>query len=117
MLLTQEQIKQIYDDAKVQLHAADPLPILESLSLNIVQVNATSYKLNLRDEKHASAFITLLNGKWIYKDFGSGENGTIENIDLLAIAFSFMKVFLIKIKIILRWFFKRLMLYLNIIDL
>ncbi len=84
MLLTQEQIKKIYDDAKHQLHTADPLPILESMKLNIVQVNATSYKLNLRDEKHASAFITLLNGKWIYKDFGSGENGTIENIVMIA---------------------------------
>ena len=84
MLLTQEQIKKIYDDAKNQLHTADPSPILESLNLKIVQVNATSYKLNLRDEKHASAFISLLNGKWIYKDFGSGENGTIENIVMIA---------------------------------
>ncbi len=28
MQLTQEQIKQIYDDAREQLHKADPLPIL-----------------------------------------------------------------------------------------
>lgn len=83
MLLTQEQIKKIYDDAKVQLHTADPLPILESLNLKVVQVNVTSYKLNLRDEKHASAFISLLNGKWIYKDFGNGDNGTIENIVMI----------------------------------
>lgn len=84
MLLTQEQIKKTYDEARNQLHKTDPLPILESLNLKIVQVNATSYKLNLRDEKHASAFISLLNGTWIYKDFGDDSSGgTIENIVML----------------------------------
>ena len=85
MLLTPHQIKQIYDNARDQLHSADPLPILESLNLNIVQVNPISYKLNLRDERHASAFISLINKKWVYKDFGNNSSGTIENIVMLVL--------------------------------
>ncbi|AFL68546.1 toprim domain-containing protein [Sulfurospirillum barnesii] len=83
MLLTQEQIKAIYDEAKGQLHKADPLPILQALNLNVIQVNPASYKLTLRNENHASAFISFKNNRWIFKDFGSGENGTIENIVML----------------------------------
>lgn len=47
MRLTQEQVKQIYDDAREQLHQADPLPIFK-----FFQVNPTSYNLILRDTKH-----------------------------------------------------------------
>ena len=85
MLLTSHEIKKIYDDTRNQLHSADPYPILESLNLNVVQVNATSYKLNLRDERHASAFISLINKKWVYKDFGDNSSGTIENIVMLVL--------------------------------
>ncbi|NBL00948.1 MAG: hypothetical protein EOM50_23720 [Erysipelotrichia bacterium] len=85
MLLTSHEIKKIYDDTRNQLHSTDPYPILESLNLNVVQVNATSYKLNLRDERHASAFISLINKKWVYKDFGDNSSGTIENIVMLVL--------------------------------
>lgn len=69
--------------AKDQLHVIDPEPILKALNISYITVNPTSYKLNLRGERQASAFITFLNGKWQFKDFGSNDGGTIENIVML----------------------------------
>lgn len=68
---------------KDRLHVIDPEPILKALNISYITVNPTSYKLNLRGERQASAFITFLNGKWQFKDFGSNDGGTIENIVML----------------------------------
>lgn len=42
MRLTQEQVKQIYDDAREQLHQADPLPIycMNKIEIKILKVDS-----------------------------------------------------------------------------
>ncbi|MDY0264858.1 MAG: toprim domain-containing protein, partial [Sulfurospirillum cavolei] len=43
-------------------------------------VGNDSYKLKVRPENHASAYITIRQGVWKFKDFGTNKNGTIENV-------------------------------------
>lgn len=63
-----------------ELHMQDPEPILKLLNVDYRPIGQNKYQLKVRSEKHASAYITLMHGLWRYKDFGTGNNGTIENI-------------------------------------
>jgi len=60
-----------------ELRLQDPKQVLNNLGLEYKTVGYDSYKLKVRAENTASAFISLKNGVWKYKDFGSGASGDI----------------------------------------
>lgn len=62
------------------LTSLDPKPVLDRLGVSYVAVSDLSYKMNLRNERTPSAFISLYKGKWHYKDFGSGDGGSVLDV-------------------------------------
>lgn len=62
-----------------QISQTDPINILNHIGISFV-AKPNSYKLRVREEKTASAFISKLNGKWVYKDFGSDSGGNLVNL-------------------------------------
>lgn len=78
--LTDQEIKELKDRTKQELISTDPQPILDRIGIDYSANGQDSYKLNVRDENTASAYINLKNGIWLYHDFGSGNKGTIENV-------------------------------------
>ena len=78
--LTQDEFTQLSKKTKDELKFTDPAPILNALGI-VYKVKGTRYEFKARDEKTASANLYLDNkGEWKYKDFGTGNNGTIENL-------------------------------------
>lgn len=80
MQLSYDQIKALQKQTADELHVSDPSPILKALNLDFQPVGNDSYKLKVRPENHASAYITIRQGIWKFKDFGTNKNGTIENV-------------------------------------
>ena len=80
MQLSYDQIKALQKQTADELHVSDPAPILQALNIDFQPVGNDSYKLKVRPESHASAYITIRQGIWKFKDFGTDKNGTIENI-------------------------------------
>ncbi|WNY99951.1 toprim domain-containing protein [Sulfurospirillum sp. 'SP'] len=80
MQLSYDQIKALQKQTSDELHVSDPAPILQALNIDFQPVGNDSYKLKVRPENHASAYITIRQGVWKFKDFGTNKNGTIENV-------------------------------------
>ena len=80
MQLSYDQIKALQKQTADELHVSDPAPILQALNLEFQPVGNNSYKLKVRPENHASAYINIRQGVWKFKDFGTNKNGTIENV-------------------------------------
>lgn len=80
MQLSYDQIKALQKQTADELHVSDPAPILQALNIDFQPVGNDSYKLKVRPENHASAYITIRQGVWKFKDFGTNKNGTIENV-------------------------------------
>jgi len=80
MKLSYDQIKALQKQTADELHVSDPAPILQALNLDYQPIGNDSYKLKVRSENHASAYITIRQGVWKFKDFGTNKNGTIENV-------------------------------------
>jgi len=78
--MTEQEIQQLKQRTNYELMLADPKPILEDLGIDFKSVGYDSYKMNIRGEKTASAFISLKNGLWKYKDFGNGNSGNIATV-------------------------------------
>jgi len=81
MKLSYDQIKALQKQTADELHVSDPAPILQALNLDFQPIGNDSYKLKVRSENHASAYITIRQGVWKFKDFGgTNASGTIENV-------------------------------------
>lgn len=83
MRLSYDQIKALQKQTADELHVSDPAPILQALNLDYKPIRNDSYKFKVRPQDHeASAYITIRQGVWRFKDFGSKKNGTstIENV-------------------------------------
>ena len=78
--MTEQEIQQLKQRTNYEMMLQDPKPILEDLGIDFKSVGYDSYKMNVRGEKTASAFISLKNGLWKYKDFGNGNSGNIATV-------------------------------------
>jgi len=74
------EIKEFKDKTIENLIVQDPVDILADLGIYYHEAQANSYRIKVRDETTASAYITLRNESWKYKDFGSGNSGNIVNV-------------------------------------
>jgi hypothetical protein len=77
---TDAEIQDFKRATKAELNVTDPRPILDDLGIEYQENGQDSYKIHVRNERTASAYINLKNGVWRYKDFGNGNSGTIENV-------------------------------------
>ncbi len=79
--LSQEEFTQLSKKTKDELKLTDPAQILDALGIEY-SVKGTRYAFKARnEEKTASANLYVDKfGEWKYKDFGSGNNGTVENL-------------------------------------
>jgi len=80
MKLSEAEIQHLKKRTNTELVLSDPKPVLDDLGIWYKELGNTSYQLNVRNERTPSAYISLKNGKWNYKDFGNGNNGNIVNI-------------------------------------
>jgi len=74
------EIKEFKNKTIENLTIQDPIDILADLGIYYKDAQANSYKIKVREENTASAFITLRSGSWKYKDFGSRNSGNIINV-------------------------------------
>jgi hypothetical protein len=77
---TDQQIKAFISRTNEELVLQDPLRVLQDLGIDYKELGHDSYRMNLRGEKTASAYISLRHGKWAYKDFGTDKGGNIVNV-------------------------------------
>lgn len=77
---TDDEVKTFIRRTNEELVIQDPHPILEDLGIDYKVIGNDSYRMNLRSEDTPSAFISLKNGVWKYKDFGNGQSGNIVNV-------------------------------------
>ena len=77
---TDTQIKAFINRTTQELIIQDPQSVLDDLGIEYKEIGNDSYRMNLRNEKTPSAYISLKNGSWKYKDFGTGNNGSIVNV-------------------------------------
>jgi len=75
-----DEVKRFMRLTKENLHIQDPKEVLDELKIDYKAIGHDSYRMNIRGERDASAFISLKHGIWKYKDFGSNAGGTIENV-------------------------------------
>lgn len=77
-----DEIKTFIRHTNEELVIQDPLPVLQDLGIDYEESGNDRYRMNLRNEKTASAYISLKNGVWVYKDFGGGtaKAGNIVNV-------------------------------------
>jgi len=81
MRYTDQEISAFKNRTNQELMVQDPKPVLVDLGIVYKEMGNDSYRMNLRGEKTPSAFISLKNGLWSYKDFGGvGSNGSIINV-------------------------------------
>ena len=78
--MTENEIQALKKRTNAELVLTDPKPVLDDLGIWYKEIGDTSYQMNVRNEKTPSAYISLRNGKWQYKDFGNGNNGNIVNV-------------------------------------
>jgi len=78
--ITQEEFQILAKQTKDELKLADPKDVLDALGIDY-KIKNNRYVFKVREENSASAnmYIDAI-GEWKYKDFGSGNNGTIENL-------------------------------------
>ena len=77
---TDQQIKAFISQTNAELILQDPQPVLQDLGIEYKELGNDSYRMNIRGEKTPSAYISLKNGVWKYKDFGNGTSGNIVNV-------------------------------------
>ncbi|MDD3856391.1 toprim domain-containing protein [Sulfurimonas sp.] len=78
---TDQEIKAFISQTTAELVSQDPYPVLQDLvGIDYKELGNDSYRMNLRGEKTASAYISLKSGSWKYKDFGTGKSGNIVNV-------------------------------------
>ena len=77
---TDQQIQSFIKRTNEELAMQDPLPILQDLGIEFKELGNDSYRMNIRGEKTASAYISLKNASWRYKDFGTDKGGNIVNV-------------------------------------
>jgi hypothetical protein len=77
---TDQQIKAFISRTNEELAMQDPLPVLQDLGIEFKELGNDSYRMNIRGEKTASAYISLKNGSWRYRDFGTQAGGNIVNV-------------------------------------
>lgn len=75
-----DEIKTFIRRTNEELILQDPLPVLQDLGIDYKELGNDSYRMNLRGEKTASAYISLKNGSWRFKDFGTAKSGNVVNI-------------------------------------
>jgi len=81
MRYTDQEIETFKNRTNQELLVQDPETVLKDLGIEYKELGNDSYRMNIRNEKTASAYITLKNGEWKYKDFGgAGSNGSIVNV-------------------------------------
>jgi len=80
MKYTQDEIKSFISRTNEELILKDPQPVLDDLGVEYKEIGNDCYRMNLRNERTPSAFISLKNGIWKYKDFGNSNGGNIVNI-------------------------------------
>ncbi len=80
MRYTDQEINDFKNRTNQELMIQNPQPVLDDLGIEYKEIGNDSFKMNLRGEKTPSAFISLKNGLWKYKDFGNGHNGSIVNV-------------------------------------
>ena len=77
---TDDEVKTFIRRTNEELVIQDPRAVLEDLGIDYKEIGHDSYRMNLRNEDTPSAFISLKNGVWKYKDFGNGKSGNIVNV-------------------------------------
>lgn len=77
---TDNEIQSFINRTNEELAVQDPQPILNDLGIDYKELGNDSYRMNLRNEKTPSAYISLKNGVWKYKDFGTDRGGNIVNV-------------------------------------
>ncbi|MDD2653330.1 MAG: toprim domain-containing protein [Sulfurimonas sp.] len=77
---TDQQIKVFISQTNAELVLQDPQPVLQDLGIEYKELGNDSYRMNIRGEKTPSAYISLKNGLWKYKDFGTDKSGNIVNV-------------------------------------
>ena len=78
--ISPEEFNILSAKTKQELKLTDPAPVLEALNIEFKKSNS-KYEFKMRGENTASANLYIdKSGEWKYKDFGSGKNGTIENL-------------------------------------
>lgn len=77
---TDDEVKTFIRRTNEDLVIQDPRPVLEDLGIEYKEIGHDSYRMNLRNEDTPSAFISLKNSVWKYKDFGNGQSGNIVNV-------------------------------------
>jgi hypothetical protein len=77
---TDQEIQSFIKRTNEELAVQDPQPVLDDLRIDYKELGNDSYRMNLRGENTPSAFISLKNGFWKYKDFGNGKNGSVVNV-------------------------------------
>ncbi|MDD2698802.1 MAG: hypothetical protein PHF17_08390 [Arcobacteraceae bacterium] len=77
---TQSELDTFKRETTAEMKATDPKPVLDRLGIPYKEAGNDSYLMNLRGESTPSAYITLKNGSWNYKDFGANKGGTIVNV-------------------------------------
>lgn len=77
-----DEIKTFIRRTNEELVLQDPQPVLQDLGIEYKELGNDRYRMNLRGEEHPSAYISLKNGVWKYKDFGGGavKGGNIVNV-------------------------------------
>ena len=72
---TDDEIKTFIRRTNEDLVIQDPLPVLQDLGIEYKEIGNDSYRINVRNQKTPSAFISLKNGVWKYKDWGDETRG------------------------------------------
>jgi conjugative relaxase-like TrwC/TraI family protein len=75
--LSDDQISQLKQRTRDELRLSDPESVLSAMGVEYKAIGQDSYQLKTRDEKTPSSFISLRNGEWKYKDFGTGKGGDL----------------------------------------
>ncbi len=78
--MTEVEIENLKRQTTYNLMLQNPKPVLDDLGISYKEMGKDSYKMNIRGEKTASAFISLKSGVWKYRDFGSESGGNIINV-------------------------------------
>ncbi len=78
--ISQNKFRELSQKTKDELKLTDPYQVLDALGIEY-KLRGNRYEFKARTERTASANLYVdKSGEWKYKDFGSGNNGTIENL-------------------------------------
>ena len=78
--MTEIEIDNLKRKTTYELMLHDPKPLLDKIGIEYKEIGHDSYRMNIRGENTPSAFISLKNGLWKYKDFGSASSGNITTL-------------------------------------